>query len=73
MNEENVLIGSGDDLVEHWEAPFRSPIHSIENFMLEAESFGFDIEWGQALRDELEIRDMFIGFQKHLYVHTDQT
>ena len=45
MNEENVLIGSGDDLVEHWEAPFRSPIHSIENFMLEAESYGFDIEW----------------------------
>ena len=70
MNEENVLIGSGDDLVEHWEEQFRSPIHSIENFLLEAESFGFDIEWGQALRDELEIREMFIGFQERLYAST---
>jgi hypothetical protein len=57
MNEENVLIGSGDDLVEHWEEPFAPSIGVIADFMLEAESFGFDIDWGEVLKSESEIRD----------------
>ena len=57
MTEEYISIGSGDDGIEYWEVPFSKPIEVIGSLLLEAESFGFAIEWDDVVKGIPELQE----------------
>lgn len=74
QKEKHKLVGEGDDFVESWYHGFDAPMSSIEDRILEAESFDLlPIEWDKVLRgltgvDRLKESEIIIDYSTETHI-----
>ncbi|MBI1193979.1 MAG: hypothetical protein GC205_12540 [Bacteroidetes bacterium] len=76
MGKRTVLVGQGDDQVEDWSHGFQPIDETLNEFITEADEFGFDVQWGDLVKVAFEVEEVhpnfYVGSSLSIYEYLNE-